>query len=269
MRKENDKWKIYIIGHEKIYSEQMRGDKKFNNRNYCFLNVGTTDTLENSEKYCCINQKDLTGFVSLGKYWAESEGIYNIWKSGIYKELNYIGFLHYDIEFRLMNKKRMRESFYLGTATNVTSRIEKYLKKKDKCHISFQTYDVQWDYEQDISADEQNPNKLTHGGMNCYDYILNDYNHYFHTSYIIDDLLKQKKINLCSCFLIDVPTFEKMMGFFEWIVMSHKLDIFDAEHQFRFQGGMAERYFGVFLLFEYEKMLDLKLIHLLKAASKY
>lgn len=264
MSRRECKWKIYIVGHNKIYDVQMSRDKKFNNENYCFLNVGSVDNLENSEKYCCINQRDLPNYISIGSYWAESEGIYNIWRSGIYKELQYIGFLHYDIEFRLSRKNRMRESFYLGTDTNITSRIERYIRGNERCCISFQTYDIKGDYEQDISADEQNPNTLVHGGRNCYDYILIDYNYYFQTSYTLEDLFSRQKICLCSCFLIDVETFEKMMHFFDWLVKSHKLDAFDTEHQYRFQGGMAERYFGVFLLFEYEKMLDLKLIHMLK-----
>ena len=81
------KWKIYIIGHKKIHDELMKGDKQFNNYNYTFLNVGGLDKLENSEKYSCINQTDLANYVLIGKYWAESEGIYNIWRSQSYKEL--------------------------------------------------------------------------------------------------------------------------------------------------------------------------------------
>lgn len=264
MGKADLNWKIYIVGHERIYDAQMKGDRKFNNENYCFLNVGMSDRLENADKYRCINQRDLPGFISLGKWWAESEGIYNLWRSGIYKGLQYIGFLHYDIEFRLVCKNRMRESFYLGTDSNITSRINRYIKGKERGHISFQTYSTKADYEQDISADEDHPNELVHGGRNCYEYILEDYNHYFKTSYTLDDIFKQQKINLCSCFLIDVSAFEKMMGFFDWIVQSHKLDIFDTEHRYRLQGGLAERYFGIFMLFEYEEMLDLSLIHLLK-----
>lgn len=264
MGKADTEWKIYIVSHERIYDAQMQGDKKFNNLNYCFLNVGRLNCLENADKYQCVNQKELSGFTSLGKWWAESEGIYNIWRSGIYRGLQYIGFLHYDIEFRLARKNRMRESFYMGTDTNITSRINRYIKGKDKCHISFQTYDTKVDYEQDISADESHPNELVHGGRNCYDYILEDYNNYFKTAYTLDDVFSRQKINLCSYFLIDVNAFEKMMGFFDWIVQSHKLDAFDTEHKYRLQGGLAERYFGIFMLFEYEDMLDMTLIHLLR-----
>ena len=43
------KWKIYIVGHKKIHEDLMRGDKRFNNHNYTFLNVGQMEKLENSE----------------------------------------------------------------------------------------------------------------------------------------------------------------------------------------------------------------------------
>lgn len=261
---DNKKWKIFIVSHESIYDKQMAGDRKFNNENYCFLNVGSLEKLKNSDKYYCINQKDLNNYLPLGKFWAESEGIYNIWRSGIYKELEYIGFLHYDIEFRLWKKNRMRESFYLGTATNITSRISRYIKNKNKCHISFQTYNTKADYEQKIMADTERPNELVGEGKNCYEYILEDYNEFFGTQYTIEDLLVKENINLCSCFLIDIKTFDKMMNFFDWIVSSHKLESFDTEHKYRFQGGMAERYFGIFLLLEYDEMLDLGLVHLLR-----
>lgn len=257
------KWRIYIVGHDRIYDGQMVSDKRFNNDNYCFLNVGSLDKLENSEKYCCINQKDLPNYTSIGKYWTESEGIYNIWRSGIFRELDYIGFLHYDIEFRMEKKNRMREQFYLGTSTNITSRIERYIRERERAHISFRTHDVRWDYSQRIMADVTRPNEFVGDGRNCYHYILDDYNEYFHKSYTIDDVFKRKDINLCSCFLIDIKTFDIMMGFFDWLVRSHRMDVFDTEHQYRFQGNMAERYFGMFLLFEYDEMLDLMLIHML------
>ncbi len=255
MNSNNVKWKIFIVGHKKIYDDLMLNDGRFNNDNYCFLNVGQADKLENSDRYCCMNQKDLVNYKSIGKFWAESEGIYNIWRSGIYKNLDYVGFLHYDIEFRL------EKSFFIGKRTNITERIERYICGKKRAHISFATYRPKLDYAQKIMADITRPNELTGDGRNCYDYIIEDYNVYFKTSYTLDDFFHHKYINLCSCFLIDTKTYDKMMLFFDWLVSSHKLDIFDTEHKYRLQGGLAERYFGVFLLFEYSKMLNLSLVH--------
>lgn len=249
------KWKIFIATHKKIYDKMYQGDYKFNNEQYVFLNVGQSDKLDNSEKYHVINQKELPNFVSLGKWWAESEGIYNIWRSGIYKSLDFVGFLHYDKELCLTEKR-------LFHRRNITQRIGKYLlENPNRAHISFETHDIQRDYNQHILADVNQPDTLQGEGNNCYDYILKDYNDYFKTSYTLEDLLNRKEINLCSCFMMDTNTFEKMMKFWDSIVMSKKLEQFDTKHQYRIQGGLAERYFGVFLAFEYEEMEDISLIH--------
>lgn len=255
MSEQMAKWKIYIVGHKKIHDELMEGDKQFNNLNYTFLNVGELDRLENSEKYSCINQRELSNYVSLGKHWAESEGIYNIWRSQTHKQFAYIGFLHYDIEFKLTKK------FCPGGSTNITKRIEKYIRGRQKAHISFATYNTKEEYAYKMLMDPSRPNEVVGDGLNCYDQILADYNQYFKTSYTLEDFFARKYINLCSCFLIDVPAFDKMMGFFDWLVTSRKLDIYNTERRNRFQGGMAERYFGVFLLFEYDKSLNLSLVH--------
>ncbi len=255
MSDQTSKWKIYIVGHKKIHDELMKDDKRFNNLNYTFLNVGQLDKLEGSEKYNSVNQRDLSGYISLGRSWAESEGIYNIWRSQSYKQLEYIGFLHYDIEFRLTRK------FCPGGRTNITNRIEKYIRGRQKAHISFATYLTKRDYAQKIIMDPSRPNDVTGDGINCYDQIIADYNLYFKTDYTLKDFFAHKYINLCSCFLIDVTTFDKMMFFFDWLVNSHKLDVYDIEQKHRFQGVMAERYFGVFMLFEYERSLNLSLVH--------
>ncbi len=247
------KWKIYIVTHQKIYPALFQVDTKFNNQNYCFLNVGSTPKLENSEEFSCIAQRDLPNYVALGKYWTESEGIYNIWRSGIYKELDFIGFLHYDKELRLIKG--------FGNKTNITERIEKYLYNKDRAHISFECHSTRWDYAQNFMADTSRPNEPQGDGVNCYSYILADYNEFFHTNYTVKDLLRHRYINLCSCFLIDIKTFDKMMQFFDWIVQSHRLEVFDTEHKHRFQGILAERYFGIFLLLEYKEYKNLSIVH--------
>lgn len=256
-RMEKSNWKIYIASHNAIIDDMYVGDPLFNNENYIFLNVGQKEKLINSEKYECIKQIDLDNYVSLGKWWAESEGIYNIWRSGIYKELDYIGFLHWDKEFCLVKKTLFNQN-----RTNITERINEWLKKCDnKAHISLETHSIIKDYRQKILADINKPNTLQGEGYHCYNYILNDYNTYFSTNYTLIDLLIKRKINLCSCFLVDVKTFEKMMCFFDYVVKSKRLEMFDTEHQYRIQGGLAERYFGIFLALEDLYMKDISIVH--------
>lgn len=252
----NKKWVVYIIAHSVIIDEMYKHDKLFNNENYCVLNVGSKEKLINEEKYKCIKQYDLSNSVKLGKWWAESEGIYNIWKSGIYKELDYIGFIHYDKELRLI-----RKNIFPWKNTDITKQINNYLRNHSEAHISFENHNVKTDYGQHILADETQPNTLTGEGKNCYDFILEDYNEFFKTKHTIDEFLQKQSINLCSCFLIDKEHFEEMMKFWDWVVKSRKLEVFDTEHKYRLQGGLAERYFGVYLVYAYDDFLDLSLIH--------
>lgn len=256
MPKENKKWKIFIATHKKFHPEMYEVDPQFSNENYCIMNVGQLDVLENQEGYDVVDQKKLPNFYPLGAWWAESEGIYNLWKNGVHIDLDYIGFSHYDKEQRLIKKNILGRQ-----ATNITERINKYIADKEKAHISMENHSTKEMYLMRSMADVTRPNEDVGDGMNAFDFILNDYNSFFGKNYTINDFLKIKQINLCSCFLIDVKTFDKMMNFFDWVIVNHHLDVFDTEHKFRAQGGLAERYFGVFLMFEYEKSLDLSTIH--------
>lgn len=234
----------------------FENDPLFNNDNYCILNVGPNSHLENEEGYCVLDQKELPDFIKLGPWWAESEEIYNIWKSGVYKDLDYVGFSQYDKELRLI-----RKNIFGKQATNITERINHYIQNKTRAHISMENHNTREMYLMKVLADPTKPEQLVGDGLNCFDDMLNDYNTFFGTQYTIKYFLKRPRINLCSCFLIDVKTFEKMMEFFDWVVQSHKLEVFDPEHLCRHQGILAERYFGVFLMFEYDKSLDLSTIH--------
>lgn len=245
------KWKIYIVSHNTIYNYMYEKDKLFNKENYVIFDV-SSNKMEVSDKSSIVHQIELPNYQNLGKWWAESEAIYNIYHNKkLYKNLDYIGFLHYDKELKIIETHK----------TDITKRINNYIMNKTKGHICFELHNTINDYNQSILADDNQPNTLVGTGINCYDYILKDYNDYFKTNYLIQDFFDKKHINLCSCFLIDVKTFEKMMGFMEYIVESKKLEVFDTEHKYRLQGGLMERYFGMFLTFEYDNFLNLNLYH--------
>ena len=249
-------WKVFIVCHDRVYAEMYRHDPMWNTTNYAFVNVGQGD-LRGAEQLPVIRQTDLPDARALGKQWAESEAIYNIYRSGIYREVDYVGFLQYDKELRL----RRRRFGILPGPTNVTERVQRAISQQSRCHVSFETHPTRWDYEQRIMADERFPETLVGDGRNCYDYIISDYNRFFGTKYTVTDVLDRSRINLCSCFLVDREGFERMMAFFCDVVTSGRLEAFDTRRRHRLQGGLAERYFGLFLLLEYENFVDLNLHH--------
>ena len=250
------RWQIFVVAHRGVPSQFFRRDPGFTSSTYTMLNVGATvDKL--GENFPTINQTELKNYSPLGPQWAESEAILNIFRSGLHKKLDYIGFLQYDKE--LVFKNWWRRS--MVNRRGVTASINRRVAKMSALHISFETASFQWDYRQKIMADFARPDSLTGDGLNCYDKILEDLNLYLGSNFEISDLLGRGKVNLCSCFLVDRGTFEGMMSFFEWVVNTRNLDILDSERRFRIQGGLAERYFGVFLALQGPGMIDYDLPH--------
>lgn len=250
--KQEKRWKIIIVSHEKIIPEFYQNDTLFPKSNFEILNVGEHDHINNCGDFRVINQYDIPNARNLGKSWAESEGLLNYWYSGEWKQLDYVGFIHYDLEWKLDERvKKIKR-------TNITKRINSYLSGKDTAHISFESHIFEWDLKQRILADVSQPDLDIGEGVNCYTYILDDYNTFFGTHYTVDDLKKSKKINLCSCFLIDVNHFDEMMSWFEYVVNKGELLVFTCSRK---QGSLAERYFGVYMSLAYDKALDLSLIH--------
>lgn len=227
------RWKIFIITHGPIIEEYYSKDKFFNNENYTFINV--SDSTMKHSKYQIINKKDFENFINLGKWFAEGEAIYNVYKNNLYVDYNYVGFIHWDYELASENQ-------YFGN--QITSAINKLIHQNEK-FISFSTFSFAEDFYQNIMMDLNFPNTLTGNGLNCWHEIIADYNSYFNCN-VDENLLMSKRINLCSAFLCKKDIFIELMGFYCRIVESKKLEAFDIQHNYRFQGGMLERYIGCY-----------------------
>ena len=52
------------------------------------------------------------------------------------------------------------------------------------------------------------------------------------------------------------------------VYFGKRIEKYDTEHKYRFQGGMTERHFGLFVLFEYDIMKNMNLIHMYNAGWK-
>jgi len=227
------KWKIFIITHGPIIEDYYKNDSSFSNEHYTFINV--SDNLINHEKFSVINKNEIANFIHLGKWFAEGEAIYNVFKNNLHSDYDYVGFIHWDYELLSENK-------FFGS--EVTASIKRLIIQNEK-FISFSTYTFAEDYEQKIMMDMNFPNTLTGNGLNCWDEIIKDYNSFFKRNVDLT-LMMAKRINLCSAFLCKKDIFQELMLFFSFIVESKKLEAFDIAHNYRFQGGMMERYIGCF-----------------------
>lgn len=228
----NFKWKIFIVTHGPIISNYYNVDL-FSNQNFEFINVSNTPIQSNN--FSITSYKDISPYVLLGKWYAESEVIYNIYKSNKYKEYDYIGFLHWD--YQLLSPNKLINDNTIGY-------IQKAIENNET-FISFSSFKFSEDFQQNILMDTTKPNELVGFGNNCYNEIISDYNTFFNTSYNLEFFIG-RYINLCSAFLCKKSIFENMMSFISNIIESRKLDLFDTEHKNRFQGGMIERYIGIY-----------------------
>jgi len=227
------KWKIFIITHGPIIDDYYKNDPLFSNEHYQFFNV--SDIPITHEKFAILNKSDLSDFIHLGKWYAEAEAIYNIYKCNLYQEYDYIGFIHWDFELRSENPL---------IDYRVTETIERLIDQKDK-FISFSTFDFWEDYSQHMMMDLNFTNQLVGEGKNCYETIVEDYNRHF-DALISVEYLMTKRINLCSSFMCEITVFKELMNYYCFIIESKKLDKFDTDHAYRFQGGMLERYIGCY-----------------------
>jgi len=232
-------YKIFVIFHNTIdlsYFDPSVLD------NIVFVNVNPSNPNRYSNIHL-INLYELPGFIPLGKWYTESEVIYNVYRNKELTEgLDYLGFIHYDIDFTPVNEAFIQDI------------MGKYAV------VNFQPNSFQNDFDQHILMDPDQPDVQTGTGINCYVPIFEDFNKFYGTNYNLKDYFS-KNINLCSCFLIKMDLFREMMEFASKIIESRKLDAFDTPRKYRIQGGFMERYFGVWSMLKIDGVKDLRLRH--------
>jgi hypothetical protein len=226
-------WKIFIVIHGPIENDYYLNDPKFSYDNFTLFNV--SDNLIKHDKFEIINKSEIKDYIQLGKWYAEAEAIYNIFKNNLYQDYDYIGFIHWDYELR-------SEDSLINY--NVVSAIEEVISQ-DYSFISFSTFDFSYAYNQHIMMDTAYPNQCYGEGKNCFETIVEEYNDYFKKSVNVDYLIT-RKINLCSAFMCKKSVFQDLMGFYCCIIEEGNLNKFDTNHEYRFQGVMMERYIGCY-----------------------
>jgi hypothetical protein len=232
-------YKIFVIYHDRIEMDYFANADL---SHFCFVNVNPA----NQHRYPelpGLNLFELPRFIPLGKWYTESEVIYNIYKHAELREgLDYIGFIHYDIDFRPVTPDF----------------LETHLGRYEL--INFQPYSLREDFDQRILMDPDQPDTLRGPGRNCYVPIFEDFNSFYGTQYDYNQFMSAE-INLCSCFLIEHQRFLQMMDFAAAIIESKKLDAFDSTHRHRIHGGFMERYYAVWCLLKITDIFSLRLPH--------
>ncbi|WP_266362889.1 hypothetical protein [Tellurirhabdus rosea] len=234
-------FRLFIITHRAIVKEYYNEEiLPF----ITFVNVNPELDFPAEKEYAVMNLWELPVFVPIGKFYTESEVIYNVYKNKqLYAGLDAVGFAHYDMDLSTLTA----ESF------------QNYLKTNDVLY--FQPYSFREDYDQKILMDPARPDTLRGKGRNCYETILADYNGSYGTSFRPKELAG-KTIGLCSCFMAKVDLFSSLMtDFIAPVIESKKLDSYDSQRIHRIQGGLMERYIGVWFMLQTANAAPVKVPH--------
>jgi hypothetical protein len=244
----NKKYRIFIIFHDTLninyYNDSIL-------RNLVFINV-RKDNKNKYPDFKILNLHDFKDFVSIGRFYAESEVLYNVSKNRyLIEDVNYIGFLHHDID--------------CSTLTNEL--IVEMITNNE--FLSFETHQFTTDYNRKILMDSKKPNVLYGKGLNCYDVIFSDFNSFYNTNFCVSAYYnKEQQIMLCSCFLVNKELFLELMKFGCHIIESGKLNMFDTKHKYRIQGGFMERYYATWFLLKNIPFVSFKLQHYFHETEK-
>lgn len=236
-------WVIYIIFHRKINSDYYLLDEKFNYDNFKLLKTEgyIVDTFceEQLKEYKQLGFSVLeenkfpiyNPLLQKNKYHAPS-AIYHFYKNKAYLDLDYVGFMEYDIKLQLAN------------GSSVIQFIEDNLNEGPILLSARHKYRF-------LSTQRD----ITINGSNCIPQIINHYNTFFRTEHTPQEVYDEDAvIGTQQSFICDRATFEKLGEFLE-----HLIEVRKDRYSPR-PSTVFERYIGLFFHFQPNKIY-LKLPH--------
>ena len=236
-------YKIYVVFHKYLLDNCYKKDAQFNINNYIFFKCNELFQAKYNENfgYNIKYEKDCEIYnpklQDLKKPYMAVSALYHIYKNKIYQDLDYIGFMEYDLSLEpdpvLIKKNPNVESIQkLKNVESMTSLIENTMINNKKLIIilsgrhRFKSF-----FEENTIINEQN----------LFYKIVNEYNEHFITNHSVQELLDENPVlGDQQSFLADTKTFEKIMGFMTTIIEGKK-----AEHKGLRPSFLLARYFGV------------------------
>ena len=220
----NNKIKIFVVFHnalfDHLYSEMSESDKT------SIVTYGVKTRVPSPFK--TIYEADLPEYNPRlqQNIYNEGSAFYHIYKNGLYKDSEYIGFGQYDMKIKS------------NTLTDIRKTIQ---SSKSPCIFVM-------DYFPDIkNTGFLGCHNLIKSDLNGLESGLTTYNRAFNTSYTADDVI-QNRLIMCNTFVIHKSTFEKMMG---WLMQYYRDDInVNRHHLIGNAGQIPEALIGMFLSLE-------------------
>lgn len=250
MEVEDDrKWKVLIAcsSEKDVRPEYYAEDPLFSKKNYSFFNVGNGKIVLN--QFDVVNSCDVPGYVRLGRKYAESEVIYNVFKLGLFQDCDYIGLMHYDFNF--FDKTSMQ--------TNITELLDSCVASGiDFVSFFSAPFSSILGYY-NVLMDERKPNCLFVRDSGLKDpksingRIVEDIDKILGKKIDFSTITPDTKIALCCSFMAKREIFDEVGKLVASAIDSKVFDSFDTEDRHRFPGQAIERYVAMYSLL-YKKM---------------
>jgi hypothetical protein len=235
-------WKIYVTFFKSLYDDHYTSDRTWNPGNFGFVKVNDRYLMElanNQLPYEITVEHDFPVFRAdfQEKGYCENSVIWHLYKNGIHKQFDYIGFIEYDHVL----------------SENFTETIQRALDSSEGEMIySFQPFNYRQLYDQGILMNPHRREKVDgnpDSPWNAVSVALKDYNDFHKTDYTLENLASKNCFPICHSFLIPSAMFERIMPFHISIMESGKVERYHR-HNWRSPAGLMERYLAVSLALE-------------------
>jgi hypothetical protein len=238
-------YNIFVIFHKYLLDNCYLKDNNFKKNNFIFIKCNELFEPQYNKDfgYNIIFEKNFDIYNSklqdLNKPYMAVSAIYHIYKNKIYNNLNYIGFIEYDLSLEsdpvlIQNNPKIEEIQKLKNIKSINNEIEKQIKNNKRLIIilsgrhRFKSF-----FNQNTIID----------GKNLFYKIIDEFNTHFNTNHSVNQLLEENPVlGDQQSFLCDIKTFEIIMEFISYIIENKKVEYNGLRPSF-----LLARYFGVIL----------------------
>lgn len=238
------KWKIFVTFFRDLFDDHYTVDRTWNPENFTFVKVNDRfpqNLSGNKLPYNILVEHDFPVFRPdlQEKGYCEESVLWHLYRNGVHKSLDYIGFIEYD--------HVLTEDF--------TQAVQRKLDEASgDLILSFQTFSFRQLYNQAVVMNPRRREKVDCKNnpdmpWNCINVSLNDYNAFFDTKYSLDRLKTKDCFPICHSLLMPSAMFDRLMAFQASVIESGKVEGYHR-HNWRSPAGLMERYLAVSLALE-------------------
>ncbi len=236
------RWKIFVTFFQNLYDGHYSVDRTWNPGNFTFVKVNDRYPQEmgdNRLPYDIFVEHDFPIFRPdlQEKGYCENSVMWHLYKNGVHRDYDYIGFIEYDhvltVDFTQTMQKRLDDS-------------------SGEIIFSFQYFTFRQLWNQAIIMNPYRREKVdgrADSPWNCIKLVLKDYNDFYQTDHKLERLVAKDCFPICHSLLMPSATFDRLMTFQAAVMESGKVEGYHR-HNWRAPAVLMERYLAVSLALE-------------------